>query len=73
MASLSIQERADLSDLFAQLEYARKPLALRALLCLKAFSKNYINKLNSHSSGKKILEFLHIKGIANSRIIKNFK
>lgn len=67
MTSLTLQERADLSDLFAKLEYARKPLALRAFLTIKAFGKNYINKL---SSNKRILEFLHIKAI-NS--LKSFK
>lgn len=69
MASLTLQEKADLSDLFAKLEYARKPLALRAFLAIKSFSKNYINKL---SSNKKILEFLHIKTI-NSKILKRLK
>lgn len=69
MTSLSMQERADLSDLFAKLDYARKPLALRALITLKAFSKNYINKL---SSNKRILEFLHIKTL-NSKVLKRFK
>ena len=69
MTSLTLQEKADLSDLFAKLEYARKPLALRAFLAIKAFSKNYINKL---SSNEKILEFLHIKTI-NSKILKRLK
>ena len=69
MASLTLQEKADLSDLFAKLEYACKPLALRTFLAIKAFSKNYINKL---SSNKKILEFLHIKTI-NSKILKRLK
>ena len=55
MTSLTLQEKADLSDLFAKLEYARKPLALRVFLAIKAFSKNCINKL---SSNKKILDFL---------------
>ncbi|MDD7323725.1 MAG: hypothetical protein SOU37_05900 [Campylobacter lanienae] len=54
MTSLTLQEKADLSDLFAKLEYARKPLALRAFLAIKAFSKNCINKL---SSNKRIKEF----------------
>lgn len=67
MTSLTMQERADLSDLFSKLDYARKPIALRALITLKAFSKNYINKL---SSNKRILEFLHIKAM-NS--LKSFK
>lgn len=65
MTSLTLQEKADLSDLFAKLEYARKPLALRAFLAIK----NYINKL---SSNKQILEFLHIKTI-NSKILKRLK
>ena len=69
MTSLTLQEKADLSDLFAILEYARKPLTLRAFFFFFSFSKNYINKL---SSNKKILEFLHIKTI-NSKILKRLK
>lgn len=64
MTSLTLKEKADLSDLFAKLEYARKPLALRVFLAIKAFSKNCINKL---SSNKKILEFLHIKTINSKK------
>ncbi|MDY5303403.1 MAG: hypothetical protein SPH02_00565 [Campylobacter sp.] len=64
MTSLTLQEKADLSDLFAKLEYARKPLSLRVFLAIKAFSKNCINKL---SSNKRILEFLHIKTINSKK------
>lgn len=59
MSALSLRERNELSELFASLEYARKPLLLRFF---------------SHFSSKKFTTLLKTKKllkIAKSKIVKS--